>query len=287
MNTAITKYTEERYLTSNPELMYNRYFASNVYRSYEEAFCDEATGEVVTIERKELLFERGTHINGDVIAKIRFYLSTGDVKEVDVSNQQRRGLYSQDTHTKPYIAKVQCNGKKYKILLYASGLQSVLDIIQDYGELNFNGWFEIITAKEIDYADILVDTLQPIDLTDQYLRDEITLTGWAAATQAEAADKKEASLFFWRLGLSITAKYEQSEDTFDHSYIVQTTSVERALAVIETKLHKQQEEAVQRGDKTDKAAYVLKINSATPMKIDYVVPTDFSVAHYQANRANK
>lgn len=287
MNIENTKYTEQRYLTSNPELMYNRYFASNVYRTYEEAFCDESTGEIISIERKELLFERGTHIDGEVIAKVRFYLSSGDIKEVDVSNQQRLGLYSQNSSNKPYIARVQAGGKKFKVLLYATGLQCVLDIIQDFGELNFNGWFEVVTAKEIDYADIFIDTLQTIDLTEEYLRDEITLSGWAAAKQAEAADKKEVSLGFWRLDLSITAKYEQSEDTFDHSYIVQTTSVERALAVIETKLHKLQEEAVQRGDKSEKAAYVLKINSATPMKIDYVVPVSFSAAHYQAKQENK
>lgn len=134
-----TRHNEVKYLTSDPELMYNKYFADNVYREYDESFCDDETGEVITVQRRELLFERGTHINGDAIAKLRFYLSSGDIKEVAVSTQQRRGIYSVSGSCAPYIAKVLSGGKKYKVLLYANSLQNVLDIVADYGELNFNG----------------------------------------------------------------------------------------------------------------------------------------------------
>jgi hypothetical protein len=63
--------------------------------------------------------------------------------------------------------------------------------------------------------------------------------------------------------------------------------VERALAVVEVLLYKSQEarlaELEQAGKKADKASYVTKIKSVSPMKIDYVVPVDFMVAHNKKN----
>lgn len=280
MSQESTKFTEERYITSDPELMYNRYFASNVYRTYTEDFLDDDTGEVVSIERKELLFERGQHINGDAIAKVRFYLASGDIKEVDVSNQCRKGMYWRSSSTCPYIAKVNTTDKKYKILLYATGLQNVLDIIQDFGELQFAGGFNIATAKEIDYADIHIDSLQPIDLTTEYLKDKISMREWAAAEEAQQpAEQSSANKRFWRLDLEITQRFNTREDAFEHSYIIQTSSVERALAVIEVLLYQNQEKNIKEGD--ERASYTIKILSAAPMKIDYVVPLHFSVAHNQ------
>lgn len=275
-----TKFTEQRYITSDPALMYNRYFAANLYRTYTESFLDDETGEVVDIERRELLFERGTHINGDVIAKLRFYLSTGDVKEVDVSNQQRRGMFSKGAHLRPYIAKVEVGCKKNKILLYASGLQNVIDIIQDYGELTFSGLFDITTAKEIDFAEIFIDTLQPIDLTAEYLKDSISMREWAAAEKSQApAEGEKASLGLWRLDLEITERFDKREELFDRSFIIKTSSVERALAAIEVQLYKKQEQSIADGVTSDKASYTLKIKAASPMKIDFIIPTEFSLAH--------
>lgn len=275
-----TKFTEQRYITSDPALMYNRYFAANLYRTYTESFLDDETGEVVDIERKELLFERGTHINGDVIAKLRFYLSTGDVKEVDVSNQQRRGMFSEGCSLRPYIAKVVVGCKKNKILLYASGLQNVIDIIQDYGELTFSGLFDITTAKEIDFAEILIDTLQPIDLNAEYLKDSISMREWAAAAKSQVpAEGEKASLGLWRLDLEITERFDKQEELFDRSFIIKTSSVERALAAIEVRLYKKQEQSIADGVTSDKASYTLKIKAASPMKIDFIIPTEFSLAH--------
>ena len=291
METTNTKYNEEKYLTSNPELMYNRYFADNVYREYGESFCDDETGEVITVQRRELLFERGAqHINGDAIAKLRFYLSSGDVKEVAVSTQRRCGIYSVSGSCTPYIAKVLSGGKKYKVLLYATSLQNVLDIVADYGELNFNGYFNVVTAKEIDYAEIRLDTLQSIDLTEEYLKDKISLREWAAAEKSAKPDNNaSASQGFWRLDLVISVVYEHNEETFDRSYIIKTSSVERALAVVEVELYKSQEAEIAElekiGKRADKASFVTKIKSVSPMKIDYVVPVDFTIAHNKKENA--
>lgn len=65
-----TKNNEIRYFTSDPQKMLNKYLAQRVLKTWTEDFIDEDTSEVVSIERNELLFQRGTLIDQDVLAQI-------------------------------------------------------------------------------------------------------------------------------------------------------------------------------------------------------------------------
>ena len=58
-----TRKTEIRYVTSDPKKMLNMYLAKRVLKTWEESFIDEDTGETVTIERNEILFDRGTPVS--------------------------------------------------------------------------------------------------------------------------------------------------------------------------------------------------------------------------------
>ena len=58
-----TRKTEIRYKTSDPTKMLNKWIASRVLKTYTEDFVDEDTNEVVSIERNEILFDRGTLID--------------------------------------------------------------------------------------------------------------------------------------------------------------------------------------------------------------------------------
>ena len=62
---------------------------------------DDDTGEVVTIERNEILFERGKYIDNDLATEINFYLQSEDVKEVEVSNQRRLAYEKQANQPLP------------------------------------------------------------------------------------------------------------------------------------------------------------------------------------------
>mgnify|MGYP000597140856 CR=1 FL=1 len=77
-----TRKTEIRYVTSDPKKMLNMYLAKRVLKTWEESFIDEDTGETVTIERNEILFDRGTLIDQDTLAKIRFSMEADGIKEV-------------------------------------------------------------------------------------------------------------------------------------------------------------------------------------------------------------
>lgn len=67
---------------------------------------DEDTGDTVPVERNELIFDKGTLITQDNLAKIRFYMAEGTVDEVEVSNQRRACFEMLNARFYPYVAQV-------------------------------------------------------------------------------------------------------------------------------------------------------------------------------------
>lgn len=132
-----TKKDEVRYFTSEPREMLNKYLASDVVQKWSEDFIDEDTKEVVSVERTQKLFDRGRLIDQDLLTQINFHLQTGDIKEVEVSNQKRLAFENKNTFLHPWQAQAEIGDKKYKFLLYASGISNVIEILNDYIELNY------------------------------------------------------------------------------------------------------------------------------------------------------
>lgn len=98
-----TRKTEIRYVTSDPKKMLNMYLAKRVLKTWEESFIDEDTGETVTVERNEILFDRGTLIDQDTLAKIRFSMEADGIKEVEVSNQNRLAFENENKFLSPIL----------------------------------------------------------------------------------------------------------------------------------------------------------------------------------------
>ena len=127
-----TRKTEIRYVTSDPKKMLNMYLAKRVLKTWEESFIDEDTGETVTIERNEILFDR---------------MEADGIKEVEVSNQNRLAFENENKFLYPYLAQAQIGDKKHKFLLYATGLENSCSILKDYIELNYMFGFTLTMVK--------------------------------------------------------------------------------------------------------------------------------------------
>ena len=126
-----TRKTEVRFTTSDPKEMLNKYLVKDVHKTWKEDFLDD-TGTVVQIDRNSLLFTRGTVITQDVLAKIRFHMDAGEIKEVEVSNQQRVAFELKNTLPQSYMAQVLVGDRKMKFLLHATGVQCAIDVLKDY-----------------------------------------------------------------------------------------------------------------------------------------------------------
>ena len=191
-----TRKTEKRYVTSDPKKMLNMYLAKRVLKTWEESFIDEDTGETVNIERNEVLFDRGSLIDQDLLAKIRFSMEADGIKEVEVSSQKRLAFENENKFLYPYLAQAQIGDKKYKFLLYATGLENVCLILRDYIELNYQSGFTLTMAKEFDSCVILTDNLKERKVDDAsiaYLKNEITMAEYVDKMDDETEDSDEES----------------------------------------------------------------------------------------------
>lgn len=276
-----TRKTEQRYVTSDPAKMLNMYLAKSVYKTWNEDFIDEDTQEKITIERNELLFTRGTLIDQDTLARIRFSMEADGIKEVEVSNQKRMAFENENKCLFPYIAQAQISDKKYKFLLYATGLDNVIAILKDYIELNYQSGFTLTMAKEFDSCIILTDNLKE-RCSEAYLKDEISSEDYLDAIDTEDTEEetKPDEKKFYQIETKVTFDDEEERT---QTFVVHTFNVDRAMMIISHWLKNKEEEyekkAKEKGHEYEKKDIHTSIESAKPIPVGRFIPKEFSMAY--------
>ena len=269
--------------------MLNKWLASDALQKWNEDFMDEDTGQVVTIERTQKLFERGTLIDQDTLTQIQFHIQAGDITEVEVSNQKRLAFENRNTRLHPWQAQAEIGDRKYKFLLYASSITNVVAILNDYIELNFANGFQIVMAKEMDSCIILTDTFekQKVDLEKAYLKDEISLEEYVEAKDGASEEQdKVAEKKFYQLEVKIT--YSDNIET-TQNFIIHTIDTDRALMVISYYLKKWEEERQKEHEEKGYSKYEIRdfklcIEKAAPMPVGAFVPKEFSLAYNEPEK---
>lgn len=289
--------TEIRYITDDPQKMLGKWVARRALKTWSEDLIDEDTGKVVSIERNEILLERGTYISQDVLSSIKFMMLEGSLKEVEVSNQNRQGMLLENRSLFPYKAIAKIDGKRKSFLLYANSVANALVILVDYIELNYRGGFEITDIKELEYCVVIIDRLKSAEarkyeLNVAYLKGDISMEDFVEATcdnitkgnpdaEEDADDKKETKKFY-QIGAHVVLHDDKEGDNEeDHTFIVQTFSAVRANMLIEKWLRDKQEERFQESLKHPERTFVkYQINSfieeSKIIPIGCFIPVDFS-----------
>lgn len=283
-----TRKTELRYVTSDPKKMLNMYLAKRVLKTWTEDFVDESTGKVVSIERNEVLFERGTLIDQDVLTQIRFCMEADGIKEVEVSNQKRMAFENENKCLYPYIAQAQIGDKKYKFLLYATGLDNVIAILKDYIELNYQSGFTLTMAKEFDSCIILTDNLKErkVDSASEvYLKNEISSEEYLDAMDSENTENEEPKpdeKKFYQIGTKVV--FDDEEERIQ-TFVVHTFSVDRAMMLITHWIKNKEDEyakqAKEKGYEYEKREIHTSIESAKPIPVGRFIPREFSMAYVE------
>lgn len=289
--------TEIRYITDDPQKMLGKWVARRALKTWSEDLIDEDTGKVVSIERNEILLERGTYISQYVLSSIKFMMLEGSLKEVEVSNQNRQGMLLENRSLFPYKAIAKIDGKRKSFLLYANSVANALVILVDYIELNYRGGFEITDIKELEYCVVIIDRLKSAEarkyeLNVAYLKGDISMEDFVEATcdnitkgnpdaEEDADDKKETKKFY-QIGAHVVLHDDKEGDNEeDHTFIVQTFSAVRANMLIEKWLRDKQEERFQESLKHPERTFVkYQINSfieeSKIIPIGCFIPVDFS-----------
>ena len=266
-----TRKDEIRYITDDPKKMLGKYLCKDVYQTWTEDFTDEDTGEVVTINRNQILFEKGTAIDKDVLSNIMFYLQSGDIKEVEVSNQKRLASESYVSGTRPFLATANVNNKMMKFLVNAKDIANVMEILRDYIELNYYDGFSFQQIKAYDDCIILNDTL-----VKQEAKSEAEEFGKDGESNSPA--KK-----FYQIETKLV--YDDAMELFQ-TFVVNTFDVERAMIVIDVYLagieEKKRMRARERGGDYEVQHPKISLEAVKPLSVSCYVPEEFSDVYTEA-----
>lgn len=287
-----TRKIEERYFTNDPKRMLGRYLVNRLCRTWTETFIDEDTGDTVPIERRELLFDKGTLITQDNLAKIRFFMAEGSVNEVEVSNQRRACFEMLNARFYPYVAQVTIGGKRKKVLLYATGVENAITIIKDYVELNFEGMFNISMVKEFESCIVLLDKLKGVkysfekDFCSGKISTEEFLEALVLQVDEEQREQEEEQISkkWYKINSKIiTTDKEGNETTEFFHFVVNSTSAERANMLINVYLKQKQDEervkSTEKGIVFDEDLITAAIEEAAIIPIGVFIPKEFSEAY--------
>ena len=89
--------------TDQPAAMIGYYLAEPLARTWTEDFMDSDSGEVLTIDREEIILRRGDLITPEQAQSISFYLQSGDIaKPVMLTDQRRQAQEYNTASLKPY-----------------------------------------------------------------------------------------------------------------------------------------------------------------------------------------
>lgn len=294
--TVESRKSEIRYVTNDPARMLGKWIARRALKTWYEDYKDEDTGEKVSIERNEILLERGTYISQEVLCTIKFLMEEGSLKEVEVSNQNRQGMLLENRSFLPYKGVAKIDGKRKTFLLYANSVANALVIMVDYIELHYKGGFEITDIKEMEYCVVIIDRLKSAEarryeLDAAYLRGEMSVEDFAEATcdkiiqgnpDADKDDDKKETKKFYQIGAHVVLHDDKEGDIEeDHTFIVQTISAVRANMLIEKWLRDKQEERFRESLKHPERTFVrYQINSyieeSKILPIGCFIPVNFS-----------
>lgn len=215
-----TKFNEVVTRTSVLEEMNGNYTAERLLRSWHEDFVDEDTSEVVSIERNEIILDRGVLMDNDTLSQVNFYLQSGDIKDVLVSNQKRTGIAVKNSAS-VYCVTILHGKKKRNYYLYADSVDLALKIINDFLEQKIEGSFSFTSVKEMEYSNLI--PLEEDDIDKDFYKIEVDIAYeeddvFKQTYMLQANDAEEAKEIIIKF-ISLKMKEENREKPFETTII--------------------------------------------------------------------
>lgn len=220
VNKLESKYNEVIFRTADLSEMKGNYTAERLLRTWKEDFVDEDTSEVISIDRNEILFDRGTLLDNDTLSQINFYLQSEDIKDVLVSNQKRTGLAIKNSIS-VYCITILQGTKKRNYYLYADSVELAIKIINDFLEQKIEGSFSYTSVKEMGYSNLI--PLEEDDLDKDFYKIEVEVAyeedePFKQTYMLQSNDAEEAKEIIIKF-LSLKMKEENREKPFQTTII--------------------------------------------------------------------
>lgn len=267
-----TRKDEVRFRTSDIRRIVGKFLASNVLKTWNEDFIDESTGEVVTIERNEILFERGSYIDDDLAQQINFSIQAEEIKDVEVSNQRRLAAPNQRTGLYPFKVSARIGKKRRTFILQAQDAAKAIEVATDYIELNFRNSFDITDIKLMDNVVILNDRLRKSVEAKEGANEE------GAEPDNGEETRDDTKYYKVEAEVAISTENEEEPEKKPYDFIVRTKDVDTAKVVITAWINAKIKERTER-DGDERKVIDLSILSASPFACNAIVDKAFCLAY--------
>lgn len=270
-----TKFNEERFITADLKQMLGKYLAKRVLKTWNEDFIDEDTGEIVTIERNEVIFERGTYIDNDMLTQINFCIQCEDITEVEVSSQCRLATLNKRGNLWPFKVNAIIGGKNYSFVLQAQSPSKAIEVATDHIELNYTQGFDISAIKALKSLVILNDRFKK-KVVDSATPEEI-IEGFEDEDQecSEAEEKRDDTKYYKiEAVINILSNEDEEPASQTLDFLVKTKDVDAAKIVITAWINNKFKEENSKTKLID-----ISILSATPFSCNSIIDKEFCLAY--------
>ncbi len=216
-----TRKDAEIFTVTDPAEAIGYYLAQDLTKNWVEDFTDSDTGEVISINRQDIIKRRGDLITPDVASSLIFFIQTGDITEIRVSNQRRQATEYNNARLKPYKVTALINSKRQQFILEAQTVELALEVARDWIELNYNGDFTIIGASALLNVVLLNSTLERINIE----------TGESEGVSGSGESDGETTRYY-KAEAEVKVSFFGEEETRDakFTFIVKTLDVDTAKA---------------------------------------------------------
>ena len=253
--------------TSDPKEMLGKYLPKHVLKTWTEDFLDEATGETVSIERNEVVVNRG-YISQEKLQEIQFAIQAGDIQDVEVSEEDVRDMQLyMPAYYNNYMVEIPIftagTITKNHFVVRAQTIPQAIQIAAEFGQMyrGFDGHIRATRCVTLD-ASIVPDDHQCIPEADRKPADE----------------RKD---YF-----KVQVRREWAEDMklkkSDIYYIIAANDVgqakERIALLLDIMKAEQEKEQGFRVEEDDSRTTIRK---AIPFDVDCIVPKEFSDLFYE------
>lgn len=206
--------------TDQPAAMIGYYLAEPLSKTWTEDFIDSDTGEVVSIDRQEIILCRGELITPEQAQTISFYQQSGDItKPVKLTDQRRQAEEYNTASLKPYKVTASINSKRHKFILEAQTVELAMEVARDWIELNYKGSFTIVGSTALSNVILLNSNIERFNADGE--TEEVSGTGESDGDTTR----------YYMADAEVTINYledEPSEHNF--TFIVKTLDVDTAKA---------------------------------------------------------
>lgn len=187
--------------TVAPKEAIGMYLAKRVLKSWTEDFCDEDTGEVISIERNQVLYDRDKLVDSRIAKDIEEY----GIKEVQVTNTPGRAEEMQTFFRLAHI-KVTMRGmdKTGVVICRAESMRKGMDLAADYTEGNTE--------------EVFGEHQNSFHITDVEIFEHMTFIGRTAADiQAERALLEKDNDAPVKTPFKVQATYAKADEWIDNT----------------------------------------------------------------------